>query len=151
MEYAKFSGSSHDFFDPDCLRDRAFMEPKDWWVTYGSSTPNIQALTFKLLVQPCSSSCCERNWSTYSFIQSLKRNKLTPALAEDLVYVNTNLCLLSRSATEYKVGETRLWDIGRDGSETFQGAGILDVASFLLNEPTIEVVVFVEDEGGNED
>ena len=108
MEYARFSGSSLAFSNPDCLRNRGFMEPKDWWVTYGSTTPNIQVLALKLLVQPCSSSCCERNWSTYSFIQSLKRNKLIPARAEDLVYIHTNLCLLSRSSIEYKERETKL-------------------------------------------
>jgi len=127
------------------------MEPKNWWVTYGSTTPNIQALTFKFLVQPCSSSCCERNWSTYSFIQSLKRNKLTPARAEDLIYVHTNFRLLSRSLAEYKKGETKLWDIGENGFETFHGAGILDVASLSLDEPTMEAVVFADDERYDED
>jgi len=151
IEYARFSGSSHAFSDPDCLRDRGFMEQKDWWVTYGSSIPNIQALAFKLLVQPWYSSCYERNWSTYSFIQSLKRNKLTPARAEDLVYVHTNLLLLSRNSAEYKEGETRLWDIGGDGFEMFQGAGILDVAHLLLDELTMEAVIFADDEGGDAD
>ena len=59
------------------------FEIEDLWIRsvdrffYGSSTPNLQVLTLKRLGQPCSSSCCEKNWSTYSFIHSLKRNKLT--------------------------------------------------------------------------
>jgi len=44
----------------------------------------------KLLAQPCSSSCGEKNWSTDSFIHSLKRNKI-PHGAEVLVYVHSNL------------------------------------------------------------
>ena len=55
---------------------------------------------FKLLGQLCSSSCAERNWSTYKFIHSLKRNKMAPAHAEDLVYVHSNLQLLSRHHEE---------------------------------------------------
>ena len=49
---------------------------------------------FKLLRQLCSSSCAERNWSIYKYIHSLKRNKMTPAHAKDLVYVHSNLQLL---------------------------------------------------------
>jgi hypothetical protein len=146
LEYARFSGCSGAFSDSDCLRDRGLMDPKDWWVIYGASTPNIQALAFKLLCQPCSSSCCERNWSTYSFIHSLKRNKLTPARAEDLVYVHTNLRLLSRNSKEYKEGESQMWDIGGDGYDSFQGAGILEMASLSIDEPVMEAVLFDDDD-----
>ncbi|KAF3778930.1 hypothetical protein EJ110_NYTH42545 [Nymphaea thermarum] len=55
----------------------------------------------KLLSQPATSSCCERNWSTYSQIHNVKRNKLTSKRAEDLVYVHSNLCLLSRNSNDY--------------------------------------------------
>lgn len=147
LEYAKFAGSLEAFSDPDSLSDRGHMDPKSWWLLYGASTPNLQALAVKLLGQPCSSSCCERNWSTYGFIHSLKRNKLTPARAEDLVYVHTNLRLLSRSSKEYMEGESRMWDIGGDTFDSFQGAGILDVAALSLDEPTMEAIVFEEDEG----
>ena len=41
-----------------------------------------------------SSSAAERNWSTYDFIHSKKRNRLTEAKARDLVYVHSNLRLL---------------------------------------------------------
>ena len=53
------------------------------------------------------------NWSTYSFIYSLKRNKITPKRGEDLIYVHSNLCLLSRNSSNYKKEETKLWDIAR--------------------------------------
>ncbi|KAL8487912.1 hypothetical protein ACS0TY_024270 [Phlomoides rotata] len=44
---------------------------------------------------------CERNWSTYSFIQPTKRNQITLECVEDLVYVHNNLRLLSRKAPQY--------------------------------------------------
>ncbi|GJR51057.1 hAT dimerization domain, ribonuclease H-like domain protein [Tanacetum coccineum] len=53
------------------------MKPKSWWVNIGAQTPFLQTLAFRLLGQPTSSSCVERNWSTYAFIHSLRRNKLT--------------------------------------------------------------------------
>jgi len=44
-----------------------------------------------------------------------------------------------------------LWDIGGDGFEMFKGVSILEVASLSLDEPTMETVVFADDEGGDED
>ena len=41
-----------------------------------------------------SAGACERNWSTYDFIHSKKRNRLHPDRANDLVYVFTNLRLI---------------------------------------------------------
>jgi len=85
MEYARFLGTLGAFTDPDSLRDRRFVDTKCWWILYGSSTLNLQALALKLIGQSCSSSCYEKNWSTYSFIHSLNRNKLTPVRAKYLV------------------------------------------------------------------
>jgi hypothetical protein len=91
IEFAKFSAALEEFAEYDSLNDRGTMEPKHWWVVHGASVPTLQKLAFKLLGQPSSSSCCERNWSTYSFIHSIKRNKLTPQRAEDLVYVHNKI------------------------------------------------------------
>ena len=146
-----FSDTLGAFADPDSLRDRGFVDLKCWWVLYGSSTPNLQALTLKLLGQLCSSSCCERNWSTYSFIHFSKRNKLTPARAEDLVYVHNILCLLSQNSEEHNEEEIKMWDIGGDGFESFQGAGILDFITLSLDEPTMEALLFADDGGDNEE
>uniref|UniRef100_A0A151UG35 BED-type domain-containing protein n=1 Tax=Cajanus cajan TaxID=3821 RepID=A0A151UG35_CAJCA len=127
------------------------LDAKSWWVMHGSSAPLLQKLSLKLLVQPSSSSCCERNWSTYSFIHSLKRNKLNPKRAEDLVYVHTNLRLLSRKSEEYMQGSTRMWDIGGDAWGSFDGVENLEVASLSLDEPEMEAVLFTDDgQGGDE-
>ncbi|XP_028071035.1 uncharacterized protein LOC114273439 [Camellia sinensis] len=96
---------------------------------------------------PCSSSCCERNWSTYFFIHSIKRNKMTPQCAEDLVFVHNNLRLLSRRSRQYIEGESKLWDVGGDAFDSLEGAGLLEIASLSLDEPDMEAVIFTEDEG----
>ncbi|XP_057764867.1 uncharacterized protein LOC130985765 [Salvia miltiorrhiza] len=141
-EFANFSSMADDFADSDSIEQRYELDPKSWWVTYGPSAPILQSLALKLLVQPSSSSCAERNWSTYSFIHSLRRNKLAPQRAEDLVYIHSNLRLLSRRTLEYSKGETKLWDIGGDNFGTLQDVGDLEIAELSLDEPELESVVF---------
>ncbi|KAF7835522.1 Dimer_Tnp_hAT domain-containing protein [Senna tora] len=149
-EFVRFSGAEDVFGQFGCLQNRWDLEPKEWWIMYGPSAPLLQNLALKLLSQPSSSSCCERNWSTYSFIHSMKRNKINPKRAEDLVFVHTNLRLLSRQSSKYNEGETRMWDIGGDRAEPFDGAGTLEVSSLSLDEPELEAVIFTDGQGNNE-
>lgn len=125
------------------------MTPKEWWITYGSAVLKLQSIALKLLSQPCSSSCAERNWSTYLFIHSIKRNRLNPKRAEDLVFVHTNIRLLSRKSKNYNERETKMWNIGGDEWSLSDGDGILEVASLSLDEPNMEAILFTEDEEGN--
>ncbi|XP_026383788.1 uncharacterized protein LOC113279302 [Papaver somniferum] len=99
-------------------------------------------LAFRTLAQPSSSSCCERNWSTFGFINSLKRNKITPKRGEDLVYVHSNLFLLSRREPHYMTGETRMWDVAGDTFDTLGSGEILEIANLSLDEPELESVTF---------
>lgn len=144
-EYGRFCGALGSFSTPDSLHDRAFLDPKSWWLNHGASTPMLQQIALKLLGQPCSSSCCERNWSTYSFINSMKRNKIQPGRAEDLVYVHNNLRLLSRKAEEYAKGETRMWDLGGDTFDSLDGVGELEIANLSLDEPGLESSLFTDE------
>ena len=41
----------------------------------------------------------------------MKRNRLGSKKAEDLVFVHTNLRILSRKNDHYKEGATKLWDV----------------------------------------
>ncbi|CAL5418993.1 unnamed protein product [Camellia sinensis] len=108
----------------------------------------------ELLVQPASSSCCERNWSTYSFIHSVRRNKMVPQRAEDLVFIHSNLRLLSRRSSQYLQGETKMWDIAGDNFDSLDDIGMLGIANLSLDEPAMEAILFTdegEDGGGGED
>ncbi|GAV60089.1 Dimer_Tnp_hAT domain-containing protein, partial [Cephalotus follicularis] len=147
QEFDRFSGGLDAFGSFDSLEDRWVLDPKAWWLVHGSSAPILQNLALKLLGQPCSSSCCERNWSTYSFIHSMRRNKISPKRAEDLVFLHTNLRLLSRNDADYKQRESKLWDIGGDAFDSFDnGAGVLEIASLSHDEPTMETMLFTDDE-----
>lgn len=118
---------------------RAYEDPLSWWANYGSATPLLQSLAFKLLSQPASSSCCERNWSTFGSFQTVKRNRLTSKRLDDLVYIHNNLRLLFRKQKEYTDGPSKYWDIGGDNID---GETILEVADLSLNEPEIEAISF---------
>ncbi|KAL3019145.1 hypothetical protein AAZX31_05G066300 [Glycine max] len=135
IEFANFSDGREGFDDLDSLNDRGQMDPKAWWLVHGVNAPILQKVALKLLAQPCSSSCCERNWSTYSFIHSLKRNKMAPHRAEDLVFVHSNLRLLSRNTPQYHQEETKMWDIAVDDFGSLDDYGILEIASLSLDEP----------------
>ena len=144
-EYAIFSLKSGPFGDPDCIFSMYDTNPKNWWACFGSHTPLLQRLAFRVLEQPTSSSCCERNWSTYSFIHSYRRNKLTPKRAEDLVFIHNNLRLLSRNTSAYNDEKTKMWDVGGDDFGSMEDLGVLEFANLSLDEPELESVFFNED------
>ncbi|XP_077229515.1 uncharacterized protein LOC143862361 [Tasmannia lanceolata] len=83
-----------------------------WWNFHGSHVPELQSVAIKILSQPISTSSAERVWSTYSFIHNVTRNRLNSHRADTLVYIHSNLRLLSRfNAAAYKEGPNRKWDI----------------------------------------
>ncbi|KAL1204457.1 hypothetical protein V5N11_004043 [Cardamine amara subsp. amara] len=137
-EYALFSTKSGPFEDLICISEMSTMEPKFWWANFGAQTPILQTLAFKVLGQPSSSSCAERNWSTYSFIHSLKRNKLTTSRTQDLVYIHNNLRLLSRNAGEYNDEKTKTWDVGGDEFDSMEDMGFLEFSNLSLDDSDFE-------------
>ncbi|KAL5134361.1 hypothetical protein HKD37_03G007538 [Glycine soja] len=145
IEFANFSDGREGFDDLDSLNDRGQMDPKAWWLVHGINAPILQKVALKLFAQPFTSPCCERNWSTYSFIHSLKRNKMTPHRAEDLVFVHSNLRLLSRNTPQYHQEETKIWDVARDDFGSLDDCGILEIASLSLDEPELKGIFFNDD------
>ena len=106
----------------------------------------LQSIALKFIGQPCSSSCCERNYSTYNFIHSMKRHKLTPQRVKDLVYVHSNLHLMSRRSPNYNKGESKMCDIGGDGFDSMdiKNAEILEITYLSLDEPELEAFLFIQ-------
>jgi hypothetical protein len=68
----------------------------DWWAFEGACRKLIAPIARQILGQTVSSSSCEQNWSSYSFMQNKSRNRLQPKRAEDLVYIYTNSRLLAK-------------------------------------------------------
>jgi hypothetical protein len=75
------------------------MAPHSWWKSYGAATPQLQQLAMKLLSQPASAAAAEQSWSEYDFVHSKKRNRLKSSVASKLVYVHSNMRLLSRHSS----------------------------------------------------
>ena len=65
------------------------------------------------------------------------------ACAEDLVYVHSNLRLLSRHHEEYINATIKMWNIARDSwtKSDIHEVGILKNATFTLDEPKLEAMV----------
>ena len=82
-------------------------------------------------------------------LHSMKRSKLTPQRAEDLVYVHNNLRLLLRRSPNYNEDESKMWDIGGEDFDLMdiENAGILEIADLSLDEPELEAILF--DSKGN--
>ncbi|KAG5517474.1 hypothetical protein RHGRI_005540 [Rhododendron griersonianum] len=77
------------------------MTALSWWHLYGGVAPELFSLALKVLSQSVNTSCVERCWSTYSYIHTVKRNKLNVDRAEKLVFVHYNHRLLSRYKDDY--------------------------------------------------
>ena len=69
----------------------------EWWYNYGESAPNLRRIAIRILSQTCSSSGCERNWSTWSLIHAKLRNRLAMTKLHKLVYVHYNMRLKVRN------------------------------------------------------
>ncbi|XP_058760100.1 uncharacterized protein LOC131633405 [Vicia villosa] len=86
----------------------------------------------KVLSQPISSSSAERSWSTYSYIHSVKRNRLNCGRADKLVYIHSNIRLQSRFSESYKNGPFKNWDVDYD--DTYLGE-----TSMRLHDTSLEL------------
>ena len=110
-QWIQFASLIGPFNKIDAKEDRDDLgqdDPIGWWKFHGDDAPEIKHLATRLLSQIASSSATERNWSTYSFIHSIKRNRLTSRRAEKLVAVHSSLRLEHRKTPEYRMGPDTL-------------------------------------------
>ncbi|KAL4295556.1 hypothetical protein GQ457_12G000260 [Hibiscus cannabinus] len=110
-QLAKFQNKQGMFGTSHARIDATTMSLISWWSTYGSETPELAEIAIRVLSQPISSSSTERVWSTYSYIHNIKRNRLNAKHADKLVFIHSNIRLLSRFTTSYKEGPCKKWDI----------------------------------------
>jgi hypothetical protein len=107
----------------------ATMPAHRWWMVHGSVAPELSKLAVRVLAATSTSSSCERNWSTYEFIQSRRRNKLTTQRCNDLVFVFSNMQLIRRlqKAAAAQVKEPTIpWLCVSGDSESTQLSGDME-------------------------
>ena len=92
----KLFNGIEDFVHVGSLGDGSIMEAKSCWIIHETRAPALHNIALKLLGQPCSSFYCERNWNILLFYTFFERNKMTPKRTNDLVFVHSNLRLLSK-------------------------------------------------------
>ena len=47
---------------------RKVMQPGEWWEMFGDGTPELRRFAIRVLSLTCSSSGCERNWSSFEMV-----------------------------------------------------------------------------------
>ncbi|KAI3816199.1 hypothetical protein L1987_15890 [Smallanthus sonchifolius] len=110
-ELIKWVNQAGHFSDDIAIRARGKISPADWWKLYGKEIPNVQELAVKVLSLTCSSSCCERNLSTFENTNSKKMNQLENQKVQDLVFVKHNLTLKNRRDKDVVYDPISLEDI----------------------------------------
>ncbi|KAF8403393.1 hypothetical protein HHK36_011495 [Tetracentron sinense] len=97
-QYFSFVGKKERFSTIAVIRDakNSQVDVLEWWQFHGGSTLQLRNIAIKVLSQSVSTTSAERVWSTYSYIHSVKRNRLNSTRANSLVYIHSNLRLLSR-------------------------------------------------------
>ncbi|KAL4352135.1 hypothetical protein GQ457_06G017710 [Hibiscus cannabinus] len=110
-QLAKFQNKQGMFGTTHARIDATTMSPISWWSTYGSKTPELAKIAIRFLLQPINSSSAERVWSTYSYIHNIKRKRLNAKRSDKLMFIHSNIRLLSRFTTSYKEGPCKKWDI----------------------------------------
>eukprot|EP00253_Pinus_taeda_P004516 PITA_04516 len=116
-EFASSAAGIDDYADISALEERSTMNLVRWWICHGANGVHLQNLAIRILSQVVSSSSAERNWSTYGFIHSVKRNRLGSQKAEDLAYVHSNLHLASRRGPKYSSGPSKEWDVDAENPD----------------------------------
>ena len=93
------------------------LSPHEWWSVYGSHMVPLANIAMKLLAQVPSASACERNWSSYKFIHSPRRNKQGKKRSRDLVCVFQNMRAVKRAREagidlcEMLLTAVRMWKV----------------------------------------
>jgi hypothetical protein len=95
-QLAKYRNFEGIFGRPVVMESAKSLPAWKFWLQFGSECPELQRVAVPVLSQVSCASACERNWSTYDFIHSKKRNRLAHDRAADLVRVFSDLRLAEK-------------------------------------------------------
>ncbi|VFQ71135.1 unnamed protein product [Cuscuta campestris] len=73
---------------------------------FGDEVPELRAFAVKILGLTCSSSPCERNWSTFNQVHTKRRNRLSTVKLNSLVFIMFNKRLKFRKSLLQKREDT---------------------------------------------
>ncbi|KAL4558328.1 hypothetical protein LXL04_036526 [Taraxacum kok-saghyz] len=153
-ELTVYQNAKNLFSMPMAVRQRSTKALAEWWISYGSSAPNLQNFAVKVLSLTCSATGCERNWGVFQHLHTKRRNRLAQSRLNDMVYVKFNRALHRRSKREAnldpvlldEIDESNEWLMGemeedRDGNRVFEGEDLtwdLVEEASGVNEPVFQ-------------
>ncbi|CAH1447076.1 unnamed protein product [Lactuca virosa] len=164
MEELSLYQSAQGLFGfPMAIRQRKSKAPAEWWISFGSSAPNLQNFVVPVLSLTCSATRCERNWGVFQHLYTKKRNRLAQSRLNDMVYVKFNRSLNRRSKRNDKadpillneIDESNEWLLGtmeQNGADNivFEGEDLTwDVVEDAagVNEPIYSTRGALKDKG----
>eukprot|EP00253_Pinus_taeda_P006079 PITA_06079 len=118
----EFSTGTGRFAGYDVIRDRGAKKPYSWWANHGATSPPLQQLAMRLLSQVTSSSCCERKWSTYGDLYSVKKSRLEQSRAETMVYVMGLDSSVELALANMDLNDLVLEPVRFDDGDIFEGS-----------------------------
>ncbi|KAL3701015.1 hypothetical protein R1sor_019037 [Riccia sorocarpa] len=72
------------------LSERCHTSPMHWWAQAGRCAPKLRVIAMNILGLTCAASACERAWSSYAYVHSLSRVRLSIPRQHKLVYIYHN-------------------------------------------------------------
>ncbi|KAL3696006.1 hypothetical protein R1sor_010082 [Riccia sorocarpa] len=72
------------------LSERCRTSPMHWWAQAGRGAPKLRVIAMNILGLTCAASACERAWSSYAYVHSLSRVRLSIPRQHKLVYIYHN-------------------------------------------------------------
>lgn len=76
QQHASYRAGHGLFARPVAMAAAKEMAPYRWWMAFGAHVPDLQRVAIRVLSQVPSAAACERNWSTFDFFHTKKRNRL---------------------------------------------------------------------------
>jgi len=95
--------SKQGYFAKQFIRENSLItEPVKWWKFIDHISP-LSKVEVRILTALCTSAATERAFSTFSWIHSKKRNRLTTERAEKLTYLSYNWKLKNKKVKFPKI------------------------------------------------
>jgi hypothetical protein len=118
-QFSMYKNGEGGFANKRVLESAKYMRAGAWWKQNGKHVKELQKVAVRALSAPVAAGAGERNWSTFGFIVSQKRNRLSSQRAEKLVFVHYNLRALNQVKRVDYEAEYFEWDATDDeGSES---------------------------------
>ncbi|KAL3683454.1 hypothetical protein R1sor_001476 [Riccia sorocarpa] len=90
QEFSYHSFIMWDFQEEKALSERCRTSPMHWWAQAGRGAPKLRVIAMNILGLTCAASACERAWSSYAYVHSLSRVRLSIPRQHKLVYIYHN-------------------------------------------------------------